>query len=192
MVETTGALLAPDECASVVKWAEAQAKADGGWATTRHYEAPTTDIEVQRIARILPWFNRLLEVDIFPLLASRFPALAPDGAKWLRVNDAFVVRYDAAGGQVGLPPHRDESALSMTIALSDVADYEGGGTRMMESGDGGAYEDLVFRLRQGFAVAHPGMLPHQGVPITKGVRYVLALFVVSEEPSFDNPGDELL
>ena len=45
----------------------------------------------------------------------------------LRVSDAFVVRYDAAA-QRSLPTHQDDSHLSLTIALNDAGEYEGGGT----------------------------------------------------------------
>ena len=46
----------------------------------------------------------------------------------LRVMDAFVVRYDAAG-QASLPVHQDENVISSTIALNAPSEYEGGGVR---------------------------------------------------------------
>ena len=45
----------------------------------------------------------------------------------MHTQDAFVVRYDAAG-QDGLATHTDDSELSFNLLLSDPAAFEGGGT----------------------------------------------------------------
>ncbi|CAN0491694.1 unnamed protein product, partial [Phaeothamnion confervicola] len=45
----------------------------------------------------------------------------------LRVHDAFVVKY-AAANQRALPPHRDQSTYSLTVALNGTDAYRGGGT----------------------------------------------------------------
>ena len=61
---------------------------------------------------------------IFPLLARLYPSLCggqgggkPSGRS-IRVNDAFVVKYDAASRQRHLPLHVDQSDLSLTVALN--------------------------------------------------------------------------
>lgn len=46
----------------------------------------------------------------------------------VRVHDAFLVKYSAAGGQRSLPVHSDQSHLSLVIALNDPSEFEGGGT----------------------------------------------------------------
>ena len=71
------------------------------------------------------WFDKVLEEKIFPTVASLYPEAVGSAAN-LRVMDAFVVRYDAAG-QASLPVHQDENVLSSTIALNGPAEYEGGG-----------------------------------------------------------------
>ena len=59
---------------------------------------------------------------IYPFLASCFGEVLPD-PRSLRVADAFVVKYNAAGGQTHLTPHRDGAVLSFNIALNDAGDY---------------------------------------------------------------------
>ena len=49
-------------------------------------------------------------------------------------QDAFVVRYDAAG-QGGLATHTDDSELSFNLLLSDPADFGGGGTSFEAAGE---------------------------------------------------------
>ena len=101
-------------------------------------------------------------------------------AEALRVSDAFVVRYDAAR-QAGLPVHADDSHLSLTIALNELSEYEGGGTSFEEVG-------VTVRPERGCAVAFPGSLRHGGQCITLGVRYIIAAFLFVdggwEEPSY--------
>jgi len=48
-------------------------------------------------------------------------------------QDAFVVRYDAAG-QGGLATHTDDSELSFNLLLSEPADFDGGGTSFEAAG----------------------------------------------------------
>ena len=48
-------------------------------------------------------------------------------------QDAFVVRYDAAG-QGGLATHTDDSELSFNLLLSDPTDFDGGGTSFEAAG----------------------------------------------------------
>ena len=49
-------------------------------------------------------------------------------------QDAFVVRYDAAG-QGGLATHTDDSELSFNLLLSEPADFDGGGTSFEAAGN---------------------------------------------------------
>ena len=51
----------------------------------------------------------------------------------MHTQDAFVVRYDAAG-QGGLATHTDDSELSFNLLLSEPADFDGGGTSFEAAG----------------------------------------------------------
>jgi hypothetical protein len=96
---TVAPVLSQSECAWLIAAAESHACAAGGWNTTRHAHAPTTDLEVHAIPGVLDWFNSACATRLFPLTAAAFPELGLRASS-LRVSDAFLVRYDAGGGQV--------------------------------------------------------------------------------------------
>jgi predicted 2-oxoglutarate/Fe(II)-dependent dioxygenase YbiX len=56
------------------------------------------------------------------------------------------------------------------VALSDPADFEGGGTYFEEN-------DTTMVLQQGEMIVHLGSLKHSGVAITSGVRHILVAFM---------------
>jgi hypothetical protein len=87
--------------------------------------------------------------------------------------DGFVVKYDAAGGQRELKPHRDGSVLSFNIALNPASEFEGGGTWF-------ASLDDAIKIDQGEMVTHSSALLHGGHGITSGKRYILVGFVILE------------
>lgn len=68
------ALPAPD----VIGAAEAWAAGNGGWTTARHYTVATTDVPMASLPSLLPLFNEALRTRLFPALASRYPAAAPN------------------------------------------------------------------------------------------------------------------
>ena len=103
-----------------------------------------------------------------------------------------MVKY-LAEAQRFLPLHTDQSTLSLTIALNDpdstgssedpalpeeatevmpnsVAGFEGGGTY---------FESLARTLSPpaGGVVSFPGDVSHGGRPITRGTRYIIAVFL---------------
>ncbi|KAJ1454873.1 hypothetical protein M885DRAFT_497906 [Pelagophyceae sp. CCMP2097] len=164
------------ECSKLVAFAEAHALLRGGWSTARHGAVPTTDVAVcdlepDAVALVNAW----LEKALFPLLARLFCA---DVAK-LRIHDAFVVRYDALGGQSELPVHQDQATFSVTLALNAAEDFQGGGVFFEASGS-------TLGCGVGHAVAFSSSLRHGGAPITEGRRYILALFVYLETDPTDS------
>ena len=78
---------------------------------------------------------------------------------------------DDAKAQRSLPIHQDDSHLSLTIALNDLSEYDGGGTCFAEHGM------RVVRPDVGRVVAFPGEMRHGGAPVTRGVRYIIAAFL---------------
>ena len=56
------------------------------------------------------------------------------------------------------------------MALSDPADFEGGGTYFEEI-------DSTIVLQQGEMIVHLGALKHSGVSITSGIRHILVAFM---------------
>ena len=83
------------------------------------------------------------------------------------------MRYSAEG-QRFLPTHLDESQLSLTVALNERSEFDGGGTFFEAAGRALCPEVgrvLAFR---------GGAVRHGGEPITRGVRYVIAAFLFLE------------
>ena len=161
-------LLEPAECARAIRDVEAHA-AKKGWATTRHYAVPTTDVPVHEVPAVASWFNAQLEQRLCPMLAAQFGC----DASRLRAIDAFVVKYDASA-QRSLPVHTDQSEYSLTIALNAPSEYEGGGTYFPEI-------DRPLNCEAGGVIAFEGRLSHGGHPITRGQRYIIAAFLYEQQ-----------
>uniref|UniRef100_A0A8D0GZQ9 Procollagen-lysine,2-oxoglutarate 5-dioxygenase 1 n=1 Tax=Sphenodon punctatus TaxID=8508 RepID=A0A8D0GZQ9_SPHPU len=86
---------------------------------------------------------------------------------------AFVVRYKPEE-QPSLMPHHDASTFTINIALNRVGiDYEGVGCRFLR------YNCSVRAPRKGWTLMHPGRLTHyhEGLPTTKGTRYIAVSFL---------------
>jgi hypothetical protein len=88
----------------------------------------------------------------------------------MRVAEIFVRRYDSgvAGGRDRHPVHTDASTVSVSVELSDPAEY-----------DGGLY--LRTSARPASVAAHGSALYHYGnqshhVSVTRGMRWSLVLF----------------
>ena len=192
-----GPLLPKKECAKAIEIAETHAASHGGWTSSRHTQAATTDMPVKDIPELLDWFNDKLATTLFPMPAARYPEISsPDH---LRAHDSFIVKYDGdnAGAKNSLAVHTDESAFSFTIALNDRSEYEGGGTcfesiRLSEADGGskkGDFGPLTLNADAGGVVAFPGTIRHGGSPATKGVRYIIPLFLyLCENGSGKEPG----
>jgi hypothetical protein len=194
------AALTPAECESIIEQAhayvdqEVEAEAgDGavtrgprGWTTTRHYDAPTTDVPVHVVPGALRLFNGCALRRLGPMLHAvlRRDRRGEDAKQYMYINDAFIVKYEVTGdasktSQRYLPMHLDQSHYSFTIALNSAAEYDGGGTYF-------AALDRALSADKGHCLLFPGTLRHGGDPITRGVRYILAVFVfLSSEPSVD-------
>ena len=160
----TTPVASPDECAWIVTEAEKHAAAAGGWAG-HHDKFRTQSVVVAESDALLVWLNGKLRDVIWPVLAEQFGVELHE--LWLL--DAFIVRYDPEG-QAGLASHCDDSELSFNIALSDPADFEGGGTRFRAA-------NTTVRPQQGEMISHYGRVFHAGAPVQRGVRYILAGFV---------------
>jgi tetratricopeptide (TPR) repeat protein len=117
------------------------------------------------------WLTEELRGKLFPLLESRFGISATN----LTLNDALIIGYGYFGGPSRSQPlHRDASILSLNIALSPQSDYEGGGTYFQGI-------DSILQQEQGHVLCHSGGAMHAGNAISSGERWVMVLFVISED-----------
>ncbi|KAK2187715.1 hypothetical protein NP493_156g03050 [Ridgeia piscesae] len=129
---------------------------------------PTVDIHTNQIGWEKHWLHFLKEY-IVPLNAKVFTGYYSEA----RAIMNFVVRY-RPGEQDRLRPHHDSSTFTINIALNThMDDYEGGGPRFLR------YDCAVAGTRRGWMLMHPGRLTHfhEGMPVTKGTRYIMVSFV---------------
>lgn len=166
-------LLSKDECTRAIHVAEAHAQEVGGWSTARHYGVPTTDVAIHEIPELLRWFNGVLASRLCPLLRSQFGALI------FHCHDAFLVRYSADEGQRHLPVHMDQSTHSVVLTLNEG--FEGGGTFFCALG-------RTLAASEGHCLSFRGdQLLHGGDPVTRGTRYIIAVFLFGEPDPLEPP-----
>uniref|UniRef100_H3A9R4 Procollagen-lysine,2-oxoglutarate 5-dioxygenase 1 n=1 Tax=Latimeria chalumnae TaxID=7897 RepID=H3A9R4_LATCH len=129
---------------------------------------PTIDIHMNQIGFQREWHKFLLDYAA-PITELMYPGYYTQA----QFDLAFVVRYKP-DEQPFLRPHHDASTFTINIALNSVGkDYEGGGCRFLR------YNCSIGAPRKGWALLHPGRLTHyhEGLPTTKGTRYIVVSFV---------------
>eukprot|EP00977_Amphora_coffeiformis_P015454 scaffold4511_cov171-Amphora_coffeaeformis.AAC.20 len=169
--KTRTPMISKDDCERIIEEAEYMASLSD-WTKNRHGNYPTTDLPLVELPETLKFLRIALVERIYPMLQAQYGVFLPDPAK-LRLADGFVVKYDAAGGQRELKPHRDGSVLSFNIALNPTSEFEGGGTWF-------ASLDQAIKIDQGQIVSHASALLHGGHGISSGKRYILVGFVIVE------------
>ncbi|KAM6960302.1 LOW QUALITY PROTEIN: multifunctional procollagen lysine hydroxylase and glycosyltransferase LH3 [Tautogolabrus adspersus] len=150
---------------------------NGEWSGGSHkderlaggYEnVPTVDIHMNQIGFEKEWLKFLKEY-IAPVTEKLYPGYYPKAQAIMN----FVVRY-RPDEQPSLRPHHDSSTFTINIALNSKGDdYEGGGCRFLR------YDCQVESPRKGWSFMHPGRLTHyhEGLPTTRGTRYIMVSFV---------------
>ncbi|TFK13688.1 microtubule-associated protein 2 [Platysternon megacephalum] len=129
---------------------------------------PTIDIHMNQISYEREWYRFLLDY-IAPITEKFYPGYYTK----TQFELAFVVRYKP-DEQPSLMPHHDASTFTINIALNRVGiDYEGGGCRFLR------YNCSIRAPRKGWTLLHPGRLTHyhEGLPTTKGTRYIAVSFL---------------
>lgn len=130
---------------------------------------PTDDIHLKQVDLERQWLH-FLKVYVSPLQQKVFLGYYHDPPAAL-LN--FVVKYDI-NRQRSLRPHHDSSTFTVNIALNSLGvDFEGGGCRFLR------YNCSITATKKGWMLMHPGRLTHyhEGLPITKGTRYIMVSFV---------------
>ena len=123
---------------------------------------PTQDVHMNQIGLEDMW-KFALKKYISPLIWNIYKYSYKD------INISFIVKY-SMDGQKELRPHHDSSAFTTNICLND--DFEGGGCHFIRQ------DKKVINKDIGSVIIHPGRLTHyhQGLPITKGTRYIMVSF----------------
>lgn len=129
---------------------------------------PTRDIHFRQVGLHNMWV-KFLELYVSPMQSKVY--IGYEGKP--QTDLAFVVRYKP-DEQASLRPHHDSSTYTLNIALNSPGiDYEGGGCRFVR------YNCSVTDSRPGWGLLHPGRLTHfhEGLTVTKGIRYILVTFI---------------
>ncbi|KAM9584167.1 multifunctional procollagen lysine hydroxylase and glycosyltransferase LH3 isoform 1-T1 [Trichechus inunguis] len=149
----------------------------GQWSGGRHEDSrlaggyenvPTVDIHMKQVGYEDQWLQ-LLRTYVGPMTERLFPGYHTK----TRAVMNFVVRY-RPDEQPSLRPHHDSSTFTLNVALNHKGlDYEGGGCRFLR------YDCVVSSPRKGWGLLHPGRLTHyhEGLPTTRGTRYIMVSFV---------------
>ena len=163
-------------CRKLITWAREYASNNGGWTASRHYAVPTTDLPIHRVPKLLEWFQEWMPQVLFPTLRDQFGA---NGDERFYVHDAFLVRYESTAANCFLPLHFDESTHSCVVALND--DFDGGGS-------------YIYDLNRSIDPPTGAMVSflgskclHGGNPVTRGVRFILAIFLYLDKKVAHNP-----
>lgn len=154
-----------------------------GWTTDRHIQAPTCDIPAHDLSpEAQVWIQRAFRNVLIPLIEQLFQTQL-NIATELRIQDCFIVRYDHddhGPGFSSLKLHEDESLISITIALNDMAEYEGGGLFISSTGD-------LLNGDAGTLLCFAGGLIHGGYPISAGTRWILTAFLYADSNQSERP-----
>ena len=165
--------LSKKSCEHWISLAEKFASSQGGWCTNRHISIATTDIPIHHIPDLVCEWNLFVTSYLIPLAKQLLTASVLN--KQICVHDAFIVKYDASKGRDHLPVHRDQSEISITLALNSNAEFGGGGGTMFPN------LGITVCPEIGEALLFRGDLEHGGFPINSGVRYIVAAFFYLEK-----------
>ena len=160
-----------DVCKYIINECELYANKNGGWSSQRHDNYPTTDLPVKDIPSIFGIIAESLNNTIINKIVSSYNLNNFDSScnnVIVDIADLFVVKY-THNAQNSLEMHKDSSFFSFSILLNNNSDFEGGGTYFDDG--------LTVKLNQGDMVIHNSNVKHSGLPITKGVRYILVGFI---------------
>ena len=137
------------------------------WTTDRHAFFPTTDLVLQ-VLDLEDTYRAIVNEYIVPC-AKKLWVL---GREWDGVEaETFLAKYTAeAQGHLSL--HHDDSEITCLIQLSDLDEYEGGGTYFSR-------QKKLVKNGIGHATLHPGHITHRhgARSISAGKRYILVSFI---------------
>eukprot|EP00123_Amoebidium_parasiticum_P021486 comp68249_c0_seq1/m.48066 comp68249_c0_seq1/g.48066 ORF comp68249_c0_seq1/g.48066 comp68249_c0_seq1/m.48066 type:complete len:353 (-) comp68249_c0_seq1:124-1182(-) len=154
--------LTPEECDYVI--AETLKVTNvSGWTVDRHSAYPTNDMPIHNITTVSEFMNKKLIERLYPFIQEKY------GGWYTWLADGFVVRY-TSHVQASLDEHVDGGDMTFNLMLSDLNDYESGGTYIRP------FEKTV-RINKGRLLLHPARIRHAGIAITGGTRYILVGFL---------------
>lgn len=145
-----------------------EAEYSNAWTINRHEYYPTTDMVLQTIG-MQDIYMEILREYVMPVGIHMW---ALEGEGWDNLNsENFLAKYvpDAQGH---LSIHHDSSDLTCLVQLSDLDEYEGGGTWFRR-------QKQLLKNPIGYVTLHPGNITHKhgARAVTKGARYIIVSFM---------------
>tara|TARA_R110000803_G_scaffold46171_2_gene96935 strand:- start:967 stop:2661 length:1695 start_codon:yes stop_codon:yes gene_type:complete len=142
------------------------------WTVDRHENYPTTDMILQTIG-MHDIYMEVLKEFVMPLSIYMY---ALEGKGWDSLSsENFLARY-TPDTQGHLSIHHDMSDITCLVQLSDLDEYEGGGTWFKRQ------KELV-KNNIGYVTLHPGNITHKhgARAVTSGKRYIIVSFMRNTE-----------
>lgn len=142
------------------------------WTTKRHDNYPTTDNEVTKKWKSYDYLQEKVNQIIFPKISEMYDV----DTKLLHIKELFLIKYEDTK-QNKLDAHVDGNEFSFVLALNSPDEYEGGGTYFVN-------QQKRIQLNKGDCLVFCGQNKHQGMPVTKGKRFVLAGFIYYKKDEY--------
>lgn len=176
-------LFSAEDCAAIIQEAEQHNMWRNAQSLAAYARNASTFVSVSKLPKASSWLDDALARVLYPAIESVFPREELYfSVPYLRCSAASIVKYNASAGQTSLGVHRDGPLIAVTIPLNPLTDYDGGGT-YIEALDIEATTDIagVLKLNTGHVIMHPAVLRHGGATITRGLRYIMVVWIFSQK-----------
>lgn len=189
-------LFSAEDCAAIVQEAEQQNMWRNAQSLAAYARNASTFVSVGDLPKARSWLDGALAKVLYPAIESVFPREEFEfSVPYLRCSAASIVKYNATAGQTSLGVHRDGPLIAVTIPLNPLTDYDGGGTYIealedieatsTAAGSTGEHYlssfDGVLKRNTGHVIMHPAALRHGGATITRGLRYIMVVWIFSQK-----------
>ena len=162
-----GALFPEEEAAEVVRIAESEGLSNNEYKSGKYKLGGDW---LLNLPETRAWFNGKLKTTFFPILSHLFPEIVSSPSV-LRAHSVSLLKYNASHPRTDV--HIDNGILAMTLAMTPMDQYKGGGTYFEHLGD-----NFVLPMDVGYGTFRPGSVRHGGHKVTGGVRYILGAFLL--------------
>lgn len=145
-----------------------EAEYSNSWTVNRHDYYPTTDMVLDVIGMNDIYMEVLREY----VMSLSIYMWALEGDGWDSLNsENFLAKY-TPNAQGHLSIHHDSSDITALVQLSDLDEYEGGGTWFRRQ------KELI-KNPIGYVTIHPGNITHKhgARAVTDGTRYIIVSFM---------------
>ena len=142
------------------------------WTYKRHEYYPTTDMLLSELG-LNEIYYEVLQTYVMQFMIYKFGL---EGKGWDSLgSENFLARY-TPDTQGHLSIHHDAADLTCLVQLSDLDEYEGGGTWFWR-------QKKLIKGGIGYCTIHPGNITHKhgARPVSKGSRYIIVSFMKNLE-----------